>query len=46
MRIHLGHHFYGAGNLGDDLMLEGFLRALEEQEPGAEIGRASCRERV
>ena len=37
MRIHLGHHFYGAGNLGDDLMLAGFLRALEEQEPGAEV---------
>jgi hypothetical protein len=26
-RIHIGHHFYGAGNLGDDLMLAGFLRA-------------------
>ena len=25
MRIHLGHHFYGAGNLGDDFMLAGFL---------------------
>jgi hypothetical protein len=27
-RIHLGHHFYGAGNLGDDFMLAGFLAAL------------------
>jgi hypothetical protein len=26
--IHLGHHFFGAGNLGDDFMLAGFLRAL------------------
>ena len=28
VRIHLGHHFYGAGNLGDDFMLAGFLRAM------------------
>jgi polysaccharide pyruvyl transferase WcaK-like protein len=33
-RIHLGHHFYGAGNLGDDFMLAGFLRALGELAPG------------
>ncbi|MGD1031919.1 MAG: hypothetical protein ABSA05_12355 [Opitutaceae bacterium] len=26
--LHLGHHFYGAGNLGDDFMLAGFLAAL------------------
>lgn len=32
-RIHLGHHFYGAGNLGDDFMLAGFLRALRELAP-------------
>ena len=37
MRIHLGHHFYGAGNLGDDLMLAGFLRELRQIEPGAEV---------
>lgn len=28
MKIHLGHHFFGAGNLGDDFMLGGFLAAL------------------
>ena len=27
LRVHLGHHFYGSGNLGDDLMLAGFLAA-------------------
>jgi polysaccharide pyruvyl transferase WcaK-like protein len=25
--LHIGHHFYGAGNLGDDFMLAGFLAA-------------------
>lgn len=29
MRIHIGHHFFGAGNLGDDLMLAGLLRGME-----------------
>jgi polysaccharide pyruvyl transferase WcaK-like protein len=28
VRLHLGHHFYGAGNLGDDFMLAGFLAGL------------------
>jgi len=37
VRVHLGHHFYGAGNLGDDLILGGFLRALREIDPGAEV---------
>ena len=35
MRIHLGHHFYGAGNLGDDFMLAGFLAAMREHAPDA-----------
>lgn len=35
MRIHLGHHFYGAGNLGDDFMLAGFLTATRALAPGA-----------
>ncbi|MBM3843864.1 MAG: hypothetical protein FJ397_11500 [Verrucomicrobia bacterium] len=40
MHLHLGHHFYGAGNLGDDFMLGGFLEALEAQAPGT---TCSCR---
>lgn len=28
LRLHVGHHFFGAGNLGDDLMLAGFLDAV------------------
>ncbi|MBI5381373.1 MAG: hypothetical protein HZA31_05690 [Opitutae bacterium] len=28
-KIHIGHHFFGAGNLGDDFMLAGFLVAME-----------------
>jgi polysaccharide pyruvyl transferase WcaK-like protein len=35
VRIHLGHHFYGAGNLGDDFMLGGFLSALRTLAPEA-----------
>lgn len=35
MRIHIGHHFYGAGNLGDDFMLAGFLGAMRDLVPDA-----------
>jgi hypothetical protein len=35
--VHLGHHFYGAGNLGDDFMLAGFLGAL-----GARAAKLTC----
>ncbi len=35
MKIHLGHHFFGAGNLGDDLMLAGFLTGMAEFLPAA-----------
>lgn len=33
MPLHLGHHFYGAGNLGDDFMLAGFLAGLCRHAP-------------
>lgn len=39
-RIFIGHHFYGAGNLGDDLMLAGFLRAWHEWGCPAQLSAA------
>src|ERR1700678_1927404 len=36
-KIFLGHDFFGAGNFGDDLMLEGFLRCLRECGNPAEV---------
>lgn len=31
LRIHIGSHFWGAGNIGDDLMLAGFLSAIKKK---------------
>ncbi|MDD3179155.1 MAG: hypothetical protein PHQ04_02260 [Opitutaceae bacterium] len=37
--IHIGHHFFGAGNLGDDFMLAGFLAAMR---PWKDQMRLTC----
>lgn len=29
--VHIGHHFFGAGNIGDDLMLAGFLACVQDR---------------
>ena len=39
MRLHIGHHFFGFGNVGDDLMLAGFLEAVG---PHATIEMTCC----
>lgn len=31
IHVHIGHHYFGAGNLGDDLMVAGFISALGER---------------
>jgi hypothetical protein len=36
-KIFMGHDFFGAGNFGDDLMLEGFLRCLPKSGNRAEV---------
>jgi polysaccharide pyruvyl transferase WcaK-like protein len=33
-RLHIGHHFFGSGNIGDDFMLAGFLDVARAM-PGA-----------
>jgi polysaccharide pyruvyl transferase WcaK-like protein len=38
--IHIGHHFYAAGNVGDDLMIAGFLAALRER--GVKLRLTCC----
>jgi polysaccharide pyruvyl transferase WcaK-like protein len=37
VQLHIGHHFFGAGNLGDDLMLAGFLAALSGRSGAARL---------
>lgn len=37
--LHIGHHFFGAGNFGDDLMLAGFLAAAPA---AAEVALTCC----
>jgi ADP-heptose:LPS heptosyltransferase/polysaccharide pyruvyl transferase WcaK-like protein len=40
IRIHIGHHFYGAGNVGEDLMIAGFIRRLKERK--LEVSLTCC----
>jgi polysaccharide pyruvyl transferase WcaK-like protein len=37
MRLHIGHHFFGSGNIGDDYMLAGFLALADRALPGARL---------
>ena len=37
LKLFIGHNFFGAGNFGDDLMLEGFLGSLAKSGKQAEI---------
>ena len=37
LRIHIGHHFFGAGNIGDDFMLAGFLATAREMLGSVEL---------
>jgi hypothetical protein len=37
VHIHIGHHFFGAGNVGDDLMVAGFLCAVRGHQPGLRL---------
>jgi|GEM_PF-1055577 predicted O-linked N-acetylglucosamine transferase (SPINDLY family)/polysaccharide pyruvyl transferase WcaK-like protein/nitrite reductase/ring-hydroxylating ferredoxin subunit len=37
MQVHIGHMFFGAGNLGDDLMLAGFLKGIAAAPPGLKL---------
>lgn len=42
LRLHIGHHFFGSGNLGDDLMLAGFLDAVSKCERKLHLTSASA----
>jgi polysaccharide pyruvyl transferase WcaK-like protein len=37
-KIHIGHHFYGSGNIGDDFMLAGFLGSMS----GKDVSYSCC----
>jgi polysaccharide pyruvyl transferase WcaK-like protein len=37
IRLHIGHHFFGSGNIGDDYMLAGFLALAAHALPGARL---------
>ena len=45
LRLHIGHHFFGAGNLGDDLMLAGFLAAAAGHPQSLRLTCASAFDR-
>jgi polysaccharide pyruvyl transferase WcaK-like protein len=46
LRLHIGHHFFGSGNLGDDLMLAGFLAVARRTLGGATFTCSSPFDRV
>lgn len=35
--VHIGHHFFGAGNIGDDWTIAGFLAAMDAIPAGARL---------
>jgi hypothetical protein len=37
MHLHIGHTFFGAGNIGDDLVLAGFLEGIAGARPGLRL---------
>lgn len=45
LHLHIGHHFFGAGNLGDDLTLAGFLSAMAAQGRPVHLTCASAFDR-
>lgn len=41
IRVHIGFHFWGAGNFGDDLMLAGFLSEIQKKKLNIELSCCS-----
>jgi polysaccharide pyruvyl transferase WcaK-like protein/nitrite reductase/ring-hydroxylating ferredoxin subunit len=37
MHLHIGHTFFGAGNIGDDLVLAGFLKGVAQALPALKL---------